>query len=154
MIRFTLRHVALAAALAATTAAWAARGPGYSSSFVPNYQSESQAAVVRQPMSLSETLSPNESVVIYDEGPSRAAIIVEGRRLTNDERIQAEAMDRIAAHPRVSGRIGVESRSSVVTLTGWTRTVGQARSAEREARGVAGVRYVRNQIRARVGGAV
>ena len=85
---------------------------------------------------------------------SRAAIVVEERRLTVDERIELEVMDRLASNRQLSGKIGVESRGAVVRLTGWTRTVGQARRAEREARSVRSVRYVQNEIRARVGGAV
>ena len=71
-----------------------------------------------------------------------------------DERIQSEVMDRIANNPNLSGKIGVESHDSVVRLSGWTRTVGQARAAERDARSVLGVRYVENEIRPRVGGSV
>ena len=54
----------------------------------------------------------------------------------------------------ISGLIGVETRDSVVRLSGWTRTSGQARHAERDARSVGGVRYVQNEIRPRVGGSV
>ena len=85
---------------------------------------------------------------------SRAAIIVEERRLTQDERIELDVMDRLASNRRLSGKIGVESRGAVVRLTGWTRTVGQARRAERDARSVPSVRQVRNEIRPRVGGFV
>jgi len=85
---------------------------------------------------------------------SRAAIVVEERRLTQDERIEMEVLDRLATNPRLSGKIGVESRGAVVRLTGWTRTVGQARRAERAARSVRSVQQVRNEIRPRVGGSV
>ena len=153
-IRPKLRNAALIGAIAAVaTAAWAT-SDGYSSSYVPAYRAESQAVIVRQPLTLSETLSPNETVVIYSDSPTRDSIVVEQRRLTQDERIQSEVMDRIATNSRLSGNIGVTSRDSVVTLSGWTRTVGQARSAERDARSVLGVKYVQNEIRARVGGSV
>jgi hyperosmotically inducible periplasmic protein len=88
----------------------------------------------------------------YAEAPP--PIIVEERRLTEDERIQHVVMDRLAQNPYLDGKIGVESRDSIVRLSGWTRTVGQARRAESEARSVLGVRWVENEIRPRVGGSV
>jgi len=66
-------------------------------------------------------------------------VVVEERRLPSDELIQAEVVQRLAANLRLEGRIGVESRNAVVTLSGWTRTSGQAWIAEEEARRVAGV---------------
>jgi osmotically-inducible protein OsmY len=85
---------------------------------------------------------------------SRAAIVIEERRRTHDERIELEVMERLANNPRLSGKIGVEAKDSVVRLTGWTRTPGQARRAERDARSVRSVKQVRNEIRPRVGGSV
>src|SRR5260221_10164477 len=78
---------------------------------------------------------------------------MEESRLTEDQRIQAVVMDRIATMAYISGKIGVESNDSVVTLSGWTSTAGQADRAGRTARGVTGVRYVQNEIRPRIGGA-
>jgi osmotically-inducible protein OsmY len=89
-----------------------------------------------------------------DHAKARAPLIVEERRLTEDERIQSVVMDALAHDARLTGKIGVESNASVVRLTGWTSTVGQAERAGRMARGVTGVRYVENLIRPRVGGMV
>ena len=86
--------------------------------------------------------------------PVRTSILVEERRLSPDERIRLEVMDRLAANPQLNGKIGVETKDAVVRLTGWTRTVGQARHAEREARSVRSVKHVQNEIRPRVGGSV
>ena len=132
----------------------------------------------------SDALAPNEALVTYtapapivmEEAPpappvpqrkvaapavKRAAapvqappIIVEGRRISRDERIQHLVMQRLASNPRLDGKIAVESKDAVVRLSGWTRTVGQARLAEQDARNVESVRQVRNEIRPRVGGSV
>ena len=83
---------------------------------------------------------------------TRTRILVEERRLTQDERIEQAVIDRLASNPRLTGKIGVESKDAVVRLTGWTRTVGQARHAEHDARSVPRVKGVRNEIRPRVGG--
>ena len=48
----------------------------------------------------------------------------------------------------------MESRDAVVTLTGYTVTAGQAHRAGRYAGSVEGVKYVQNEIRARIGGSV
>ena len=164
-LRPKLRNAALAGAIAAVTAtAWATHETvNYQSAYVPAYTVTEERAIP-----VTESLSPNETVVTtssytsYEQTPvlvadrslERAPIIVEERRLTEDERIQSEVMDRIAANANLSGKIGVESHDSVVRLSGWTRTVGQARAAERDARSVTGVRYVQNEIRPRVGGSV
>jgi hypothetical protein len=167
-IRPKLRNAALLGAIAAVTAtAWATQAPVSSSSYVPAYTVVEERTVVTtsEPIAVQESLSANESVVypssrestpilVTDRTLDHAPIIVEERRLTEDERIQAEVIDRIATNPRLSGKIGVESRNSVVRLSGWTTTVGQARHAERDARSVHGVRYVENEIRPRVGGSV
>ena len=158
-----LRSVALVGAIAAVAAsAWAANETTYHSTYVPAYPAYAEPVRVSDPIPVSETLSPNETVVIQQGGSSYAdreayvspPIVVEQRRLTTDERIQLEVMERLAANARLSGKIGVESKGAVVRLSGWTRTVGQARNAEREARGVMGVKYVQNEIRPRVGGSV
>jgi len=80
------------------------------------------------------------------------AIEVTAPYLTEDQRITGDVADAIAADPRVSGRIGVDTYNNEVTLSGYTSTPGQARHAERDARGVDGVRHVNNEIRPRVGG--
>jgi osmotically-inducible protein OsmY len=81
-------------------------------------------------------------------------VTVEQRRLSNDERIQSQVMDRIAGARNISGKIGVESYNAVVTLTGYTTTTAQADRASRYAGGVMGVKYVQNEIRSRMGGSI
>jgi osmotically-inducible protein OsmY len=78
-----------------------------------------------------------------------AGIVVEAQRLSDDH-IQSMVMDKLAANPRLTGRIGVTTRDAVVTLSGWTLTAGQAFRAEADARNVSGVRSVRNDIRPRL----
>ena len=98
--------------------------------------------------------TPPATTTYYYTTTDRAAppITVEAPYLTRDQRITSDVVDAIAYDPRVSGRIGVETRDNEVTLSGSTPTPGQARHAERDARGVAGVRHVNNEIRPRVGG--
>jgi len=88
-----------------------------------------------------------------DEGSLQPPITIEERRLTLDERIQGNVMDVLLSQ-NLSGKIGVESQDAVVTLTGYTTTVGQAQRAGRYAASVEGVSAVQNQIRPRVGGSV
>jgi len=113
----------------------------------------------------SDSLSPNESVVTTnDTSDVKAApivghsiqppITVEERRLSEDQRIQMQVMDKLASNERLSGKIGVESNDAVVRLSGWTSTVGQAWRAGRDAGSIYGVRYVQNEIRPRVGGSL
>jgi hypothetical protein len=177
-IRPKFRNAALAGALAAVAAtAWATTSTLGTSAYVPDYRAESQRPLAPPPgtIAVEESLAPNETIVttypgtaavstdeavvtsegvVVERGVTQPAIIVEDRRLTLDERIRADVMDRLAQNPRLSGRIGVESEGAVVRLSGYTSTVGQARHAGRDARGVVGVRYVRNEIRPRVGGSV
>ena len=92
---------------------------------------------------------------LMDQGALQAPITVERRRLTLDERIQGNVMDVLLSQAaNLSGKIGVESEDAVVTLTGYTTTVGQAQRAARYAANVEGVKTVQNQIRPRVGGSV
>jgi len=88
-----------------------------------------------------------------DQGSLQPPITIEERRLTLDERIQGNVMDVLLSQD-LSGKIGVESQDAVVTLTGYTTTVGQAQRAGRYAASVEGVKAVQNQIRPRVGGSV
>jgi len=90
---------------------------------------------------------------MMDEGAPQPPITIEERRLTLDERIQGNVMDVLLSQ-NLSGKIGVESQDAVVTLTGYTTTVGQAQRAGRYAASVEGVKAVQNQIRPRVGGSV
>jgi hypothetical protein len=114
----------------------------------------------------SESLSPNEAVVptndasdvmpapIVGRSVAQPPITVETRRLTEDERIQAQVMDKLASTGNLSGKIGVESNDSVVRLSGWTSTSGQAWRAGNIAGSITGVKYVQNEIRPRVGGSI
>jgi osmotically-inducible protein OsmY len=78
-------------------------------------------------------------------------IEVTEQRLSEDERIQLQVMDKLAGNPRLSGKIGVEAEGRVVRLSGYTLTSGQARHAERDAWSVSNVKHVVNEIRPRVG---
>jgi hypothetical protein len=175
-IRSKIRNGALLGGLAAVAAtAWATNESMSNAIFAPpTYVAPERAAVTTsEPVTASDSLLQNESVVASDSllqnesvvpsdaaapvrerNMARTGITVEERRLSLDESLQAAVMDRLANNPRLSGKIGVESHDAVVTLSGYTSTVGQAWRAEREARGVTGVKYVQNQIRPRVGGSV
>ena len=119
-------------------------------------------AAVSAPIAASETLSPNETIVVKEETTivkteaslPQPSITVEERRLSNDERIQLTVMDLLRNNDRLSGKIGVESNDSVVRLSGWTVTAGQARRAGQAAYSVQGVRHVENEIRPRIGGSI
>jgi hypothetical protein len=182
--RAKLRNVVLAGALAAATVtatAWAASlvNESYVTRYRPvwsDVERDALAPAPRAPLALAETLEPNETVVTpgseVDVAPRseprfeprnaplaerrmlEPPIRIEERRLTLDERIQADVMDRIATTANISGKIGVESRGAVVTLTGYTSTAGQAHRVIRVAQGVDGVKEVQSRIRARVGGSV
>jgi hypothetical protein len=91
------------------------------------------------------------AVPVSEAHPAPSITITEPR-LTTDQRIQADVIDLLARNPNLSGKIGVVSEDSVVTLTGYTVTSGQAWRAGRDARGVQGVRHVVNEIRPRIGG--
>ena len=166
-IRPKVRNAILLGALAAVTAtAWAMDDEFSDAAYVPP-AAEATAAIsepvlVSEPVVTSESLAPTETVVTTTtyvpvavpvvERSVAPAITIEEQRLTEDQRIQAVVMDRLAQAQNISGKIGVESRDSVVTLSGWTTTAMQADRAGRTARGVIGVKYVENQIRARIGG--
>ena len=165
-----IRNAALVAALAAVTAtAWATSETLSPSVYVPAPTVSTEASSPEQQaepvVAVSDSLAPNESVVAPDEATAPAPrlvqrevveppVTVEERRLTTDQRIQADVIDRIAQAANLSGKIGVESHDSMVTLTGYTSTSGQAYRAGKLARAVIGVREVDNQIRPRVGGSV
>jgi hypothetical protein len=174
--RPNLRLSLLTAALAASAAtAWAAMENN--STYVPAYQQttvttttttalepqpvvaiEEPAIVGNEAAILSDgpAVSAKESDTTYLEAVRRAEseppIEVTKPRLTVDQRIQADVMDVLARSPNLSGKIGVVSEDSVVTLTGYTATSGQAWRAGSYARSVVGVRHVVNEIRPRVGG--
>jgi hypothetical protein len=171
-IKPKIRNAALVGALAAVAAtAWATNETLYSTTpYVPGN------TVVPSDTAVSETLAPNESLVtttdaiaapeapapvaappvvsVADREIAQPGITVEQQRLTEDERLQAIVMDRIAVMHNISGKISVQSKDSVVTLSGYTVTAGQAYRAAREASSVVGVKYVQNDIRPRIGGSV
>ena len=160
MDRPKLRNAALAGALTAVAAtAWATTDRMSNAAYVPAPVVEQQ-----QPVAVADTLAPNESVVAAADAPTAAPVVdhsvaqpritIEEHRLTRDQRIQSDVMDRLGENGNLSGKIGVETRDAMVTLTGYTSTSGQADRAGRAARSVMGVRYVDNQIRPRVGGSV
>ena len=159
-IRPKVRNAVLLGALAAVTVtAWATNEEWSDPAYVPP-ATEAAVTPPSEPVVTSESLAPNETVVTTTapvavpvvERSVAPAITIEEQRLTEDQRIQAVVMDRLATAPNISGKIGVESRDSVVTLSGWTTTAMQADRASRTARGVIGVRYVQNEIRPRIGG--
>lgn len=176
----TLRSTALVAALAAIAAtAWATNEPLSNSVWVPAPTVVSEPVLVTEdrvivPAHGEVVTLPGETVIVSDPLPSNERVMpleaaalprvepsapqpriyVEQRRFTTDERIQAQLLDVLASAPDVSGKIGVESNDSVVTLSGWTTTAAQARRAARYAYGIDGVKSVQNEIRARVGGSV
>lgn len=168
-IRPKIRNAALGAALAAVAVtAWAANSSwSPAESFYPGARPAAMTPVAApaapsQPIAVEDSLAPNETIVSDDpvrasqleHAKARAPLVVEERRLSEDERLQSVVMDALAHDARLTGKIGVESHASVVRLTGWTTTVGQAERAGRMARGVTGVRDVENLIRPRVGGMV
>lgn len=164
-IRPKIRNAALVGALAAVAAtAWATNESILDASYEPAYIAAEPETTVTETVVVSESLAPTETVVlasdtvvlvpVEERSVVQTAITVEERRLTEDERIQAQVMDKLANHPRLSGKIGVESQDAVVRLSGYTITAGQAYRAGREAGSVMGVKYVQNEIRPRIGGSV
>ena len=115
---------------------------------------EAPARLPAEPPAKIRRVTPIEAAAI-PRMPATAPqprITIEKRRLTLDERIQADLLDRLAGAPNLSGRIGVETRGAIVTLSGWTTTSGQAQRVARYASGVRGVKDVQSEIRPRVGG--
>jgi hypothetical protein len=97
---------------------------------------------------------PTTTVPVVEHAVTQPPLTIEERRLSLDERIQGDVMDALLHAPNISGKIGVESRDAVVTLTGYTSTRGQAYRAGNAAGGVMGVKYVQNEIRPRIGGSI
>jgi hypothetical protein len=165
-IRPKIRNAALLGALAAVAAtAWATNESISNGSYEPanTLVMESPAVTASEPVAVIGPLSPSEAVVpasdivlvpVEERSVVQAGIIIQERRLSEDERIQAQVMDKLANSPRLSGKIGVESRDAVVKLSGYTITAGQAYRAGRDAGSVMGVKYVQNEIRPRIGGSV
>jgi len=167
-IRPKVRNAALVGALAAVAAtAWGMSESMTYAPFTVNDEmiAEQPATPPDDTVAPRESLSPNESVVMpndandviavpVEERSIQPPITVEERRLSVDERIQSQVMDKLASNEHLTGKIGVESNDAVVRLSGWTSTVGQAWRAGRAAGSIEGVRYVQNEIRPRVGGSL
>lgn len=173
--RSMFRKTALAAALAVTSA-WAMHQKLPDATWIPapappappapiqpaappmrhteTIVDEGEIPVPAEPAPRIQRVTPLEAAAI-PRIPARSPqprITIEKRRLTLDERIQADLLDKLAQAPDLSGQIGVETHDSVVTLSGWTTTSGQALRVVRYAWRVPGVKDVESEIRPRVGG--
>ncbi|MGZ5081651.1 MAG: BON domain-containing protein [Usitatibacter sp.] len=167
-IRPKVRNAALVALAAAGATAWATSETMPDMAYAPSgiVAAEQPVTTSSDAIAVDESLSPTENVVttadahdarsmpVVDRSVSQPPITVETQRLSNDERIQAQVMDKLASNPYLSGKIGVESNDAVVRLSGWTTTAGMAYRAQRDASSIVGVRYVQNEIRPRIGGSV
>lgn len=125
---------------------------------------ERQAVIDQQPAapSLSNmelTPAPAPTVTYVDPGPAQAAreeilgreeITITAPRLTEDQRITEDVVDRIASDPKITGQVGVETYRNTVRLTGKVRSPQQVDQAATDARSVPGVREVNNEIRSRM----
>ena len=101
--------------------------------------------------SLTEIYTPTYTPTVI-EVDDRERIIVTAPPLSENQAITRDVVDTLAADPRLSGRIGVETRNNVVELSGRVTTPGQVRIAERDAKSVPGVRDVQSLLRSSVGG--
>ena len=102
------------------------------------------------------TLSASAFAQPGSEAPANAGYVgpptyVTARRSAEDEAITYAVIQRIAADPLISGRVGVDTVRNVVTLSGRVATTMQAERATRDAKGVRGVREVDNQLRSHPG---
>lgn len=88
---------------------------------------------------------PSSSTYYYEP-----AIVVTAPR-DEDAAITNDVVDTLALDPRISGDIGVETYRGNVALNGRVTTTSQVELAGTDARSVAGVRDVSNNLRARVG---
>jgi hypothetical protein len=117
------------------------------------YIERSTVVETQAPAPLVTTPSDPLPVVRYspEPAPVREAIIVNAPRMTQDQAITNDVVDRIASDPRISGQVGVETYRNTVTLTGKVLSPNQADIAASDARSVPGVREVNNELRSRVG---
>jgi hypothetical protein len=75
------------------------------------------------------------------------------RGYMNDQALSDEVKDELARDPRIdSSRIVVETRQSIMTLSGLVNTPAQVTHAARDASSVPGVTEVRNHVRSLIGG--
>ena len=100
------------------------------------------AALAAPAMAQSDAASPQYV------GP---ATVVTADRSAEDKAITAAVINRIAADPLISGRVGVDTQRNIVTLTGRVATPVQADRAKWHAMRTAGVREVDNQLRSHAG---
>lgn len=165
-IRPKVRNAALVGALAAIAAtAWATNESLSYSTSAPEYVAVEESTVtttetvaVAPTESIESTtvvttteFSDAKAIPVVESSIAQPGITVEMQRLSEDERIQAAVMEKLANSSNLSGKIGVESNDAVVRLSGYTTTAGQAWRAGRDAGSVVGVRYVENEIRPLVG---
>jgi Predicted periplasmic or secreted lipoprotein len=167
-IRPKFRNAALVALTAVGATAWATNETMPDLAYAPSgiVVAEQPVTTSSEAIAVDDSLSPAETVVttreatyvqptpVGDRSVEQPGITVEERRLTTDERIQAQVMDKLASNEHLSGKIGVESHDSVVRLSGYTTTAGMAYRAGRDAGSIVGVKYVQNEIRPRIGGSV
>jgi osmotically-inducible protein OsmY len=93
-------------------------------------------------------LAQTDSTAPQYVGP---ATVVTGSRSAEDQAITVAVIERIAADPMISGRVGVDTQRNVVTLSGRVTTPLQADRAARHAMRTSGVREVDNQLRSHPG---
>jgi osmotically-inducible protein OsmY len=75
------------------------------------------------------------------------------RGYMSDQALSEEVKDELARDPRIDPRkIVVETRHSIVTLSGLVNTPAQVTHAARDASSVPGVSEVRNYVRSLIGG--
>ncbi|QJR15896.1 BON domain-containing protein [Usitatibacter palustris] len=165
--QFTIRNATLALALAAVGAtSWAATqylviDPDTQEPAIiyrdeepillsgPN-ELTGEPVVIAEPIEGTPPSTENLAVPVVTPAPvaeRQPPITIEERRLSTDERIQMEVMDKLAVATDISGKLGVESQDAVVTLSGYTLNGSQREKAGRYARSVEGVKYVQNDIR-------
>jgi hypothetical protein len=89
--------------------------------------------------------APPSTTIVYTEPP----IVV--RPSDDDAALNQDVVETLALDPRLSGRIGVETRDRDVNLSGIVGTEGQALRAERDAMSVYGVGKVHNELTSRIG---
>lgn len=78
-------------------------------------------------------------------------IIVTGPHAAQDELINEHVVQALSTDSRLAGRIGVQTMDREVELSGIVTNASQSRQAERDAKGVYGVRHVRNTLATRIG---
>ncbi len=102
-----------------------------------------------------ETYVPPTTYSNYDAVPPATVVYTEPlivvRPDDNDAALNQDVVETLALDPRLSGRIGVETRDREVDLSGIVGTEGQAIRAERDAMSVYGVSNVHNELTTRIG---